>query len=112
MDTCLKDFALAEIENCLESVKKGNYYFSKEIKKVLAFTENSASVFKKLTATEVRILKLIASFKTNKEISEMLFVSYRTIEKHRSNIIAKLELPQRTGALLMWVQQNKHIFAR
>ncbi|MBL4605381.1 MAG: response regulator transcription factor [Flavobacteriaceae bacterium] len=106
----LKDFALDEIEICLEAVIKNKYYFSEKIKEVLNFTEESPSIFDRLTMTEITILKLVAFSKTNKEISDMLFVSYRTIEKHRSNIIAKLELPQKTGSLLKWVQKNKHIF--
>ena len=106
----LKDFTLDEIEQCIESIKEGTSYFSKEIQKVLTFTEESTSVFNKFTPTELKILKLIASYKTNKEISEILLISYRTVEKHRSNMTMKLKLRKRTGALLIWVQQNRHLF--
>ena len=43
-----------------------------------------------LTSREIEILKLIADGKTNKEISEQLFISQRTAEKHKSNILNKL----------------------
>jgi DNA-binding CsgD family transcriptional regulator len=45
-----------------------------------------------LTATERRVLKLIAENKTSKEIAAELFISYRTVENHRANICQKLEL--------------------
>ena len=105
----LKEFALEELENCLESVKKNKRYFSQEIKNLLIFKEESLTNFNKLTATEIKVLRLVASFKSNKEISEILFVSYRTVEKYRRDIIAKLELPKKAGSLLIWALEKKHV---
>ncbi len=45
-----------------------------------------------LTQTELKILKLISENKTTREIAEELFISYKTVESHRSNISRKLEL--------------------
>jgi DNA-binding NarL/FixJ family response regulator len=45
-----------------------------------------------LTSTERRILHLIADYKTSKEIADELCISYRTVETHRTNICAKLEI--------------------
>jgi len=45
-----------------------------------------------LTKAERRILKLIAEKKTSREIATELFISRRTVEAHRANICAKLEL--------------------
>ena len=45
-----------------------------------------------LTATERRVLLLVAENKTNKEIAPELFISPRTVETHRANICHKLEL--------------------
>lgn len=106
----LKDFALDEIENCLVEVLKGNRYFSKKIKNSLEFTEEDDEILSVLSSAELRIIKLIAQYKSNKEIGELLFISYRTVEKHRSNIIFKLGLEKRTGILLIWIQKNKHLF--
>ncbi|HRI46087.1 MAG TPA: LuxR C-terminal-related transcriptional regulator [Ignavibacteriaceae bacterium] len=62
-----------------------------------------------LTLTEKKILKLVASNKTSKEIAEELFVSYRTIENHRSNICKKLNLSG-GNALLRFALENKSKF--
>ena len=45
-----------------------------------------------LTPTERQVLGLIAEYKTSREIGEALHISYRTVQAHRANICAKLEL--------------------
>ena len=45
-----------------------------------------------LTPAERKVLQLVAEDKTTKEIAELLFVSERTVESHRSSICAKLDL--------------------
>ncbi|WP_439129224.1 response regulator [Polaribacter sp.] len=106
----LKEFALDEIETCIENVSRNIPYFSKEIKQLIGFTEENNTILKELTLSEKRILKLVAQHKTNKEIGHLLFISPRTVEKHRSKIILKLDLPHETGALLSWTLKNKHLF--
>lgn len=106
----LKEFAVEEIETCIDSVSNNIPYFSKELKKHIGFTEESDSVLKNLSMSEKRILKLIAQHKTNKEIGHLLFISPRTVEKHRSKVILKLDLPRETGSLLTWVLKNRHLF--
>jgi DNA-binding NarL/FixJ family response regulator len=106
----LKEFALDEIEVCIESVFNNVPYFSKELQKYIVFTEESNNVLKNISLSEKRILKLISQHKTNKEIGHLLFISPRTVEKHRSKIILKLDLSHETGALLTWVLKNKHLF--
>lgn len=106
----LKEFALEEIENCIHSVSENTPYFSHKIKELIGFTNESDSVLNSLSQSEKRILKLIANHKTNKEIGHLLFISPRTVEKHRSKIITKLNLEQKTSALLNWVHKNKHLF--
>lgn len=106
----LKEFAIDEIENCIESVSNNTPYFSQELKKHIGFTEESNTILKDLSIPEERILKLISQHKTNKEIGHLLFISSRTVEKHRSRIILKLDLSHKTGALLTWVLKNKHLF--
>ncbi|CAM1357327.1 MULTISPECIES: response regulator transcription factor [Tenacibaculum] len=106
----LKEFALEEIELCINSVLNNTPFFSQKIKDLLNFTEDDNSVLKDFTLAERRILKLISQHKTNKEIGHLLFLSPRTIEKYRSKIILKLDLSPKTGALLNWTQKNKHLF--
>jgi DNA-binding CsgD family transcriptional regulator len=61
---------------------------------------------KKLTATESRVLQLIAEQKKSKEIAELLFVSEKTIRNHRYNIKKKLDLPKENNSLLKWAILN------
>jgi hypothetical protein len=61
---------------------------------------------KNLTATESRILSLIAQQKNSKEIAELLFVSEKTIRNHRYNIKKKLDLPKENNSLLKWAILN------
>lgn len=106
----LKEFALKEIGQCINSVARGKPFFSKKIKDLIGFTDESRKVLKNITLNERRILKLISQHKTNKEIGHLLFISSRTVEKYRSKIIMKLNLSRGTGSLSIWVQKNKHLF--
>ena len=51
-----------------------------------------------LTARELQVLRLISSGRTNKEIGDELCLSERTIDRHVSNILNKLDVPSRTAA--------------
>ena len=61
---------------------------------------------KTLTATENRVLQLIAEQKKSKEIAVILFVSEKTIRNHRYNIKKKLDLPKENNSLLKWAILN------
>ena len=52
----------------------------------------------RLSARELEVLRLVAAGMTNKAIATRLFVSERTIDRHVSNILNKLDLPSRAGA--------------
>jgi len=95
----LKDSAITEIINAIRAVAAGRNYFSPELSTYLLNRTNRAANFSQrqptihdLTATERRVLKLIAEEKTSKEIAETLGVSQRTIEHHRAHICEKLDL--------------------
>ncbi len=103
----LKEFALEEIENCIKTVSEGNPYFSPKIKELLSLQSHGNSSLNVLTPSEKKILKLIAKDKTNKEIAAMLFISHRTVEKHRSNMINKLKLEHKTNSLLIWAKEHQ-----
>ena len=102
----LKELALEEIEICLDSIALGEPYFSPSITRLLE-KENNDQLPDNLTPSEVKILRLIARDMTNKEIAKHLFISPRTVEKHRSNIISKLELEHKTNSLLLWAKKNQ-----
>jgi DNA-binding NarL/FixJ family response regulator len=95
----LKDNAVADIVNCLKAVALGDYYMTPSISAYLLRNHERAEALavarpslKNLTTAERRILKLVAANKTSKQIGRELFVSFRTVEAHRANICAKLEL--------------------
>lgn len=106
----LKESALEEIEECLLSVINNTPYFSKKISKHLQFKEESDSLLKRLTMSEIRILKYVSESKSSSEIARLLFISPRTVERHKSNIIQKLELETENRALNKWVEKNKNLF--
>ncbi|MBC7643034.1 MAG: response regulator transcription factor [Flavobacterium sp.] len=103
----LKENAQTELENCLIEVSKGNKYRSKFLENDL-FVDNKKdnNELAKLTLSERKIIELIAQQKTSKQIAELLFLSDKTVEGHRSNIIEKLGLPKEKNTLLIWAIQN------
>ncbi len=103
----LKEFAIEEIENCLQTVATGKRYLSPKIEPLITGSTGD-DVIEKLTPSEKKIIKLIAQEKTNKEIASLLFISYRTVEKHRSNIISKLKLEHKPNSLLLWAKENSN----
>ncbi|MDQ4121853.1 MAG: response regulator transcription factor [Acidobacteriota bacterium] len=95
----LKDSAVTEIIEAIKSVSENRPFFSPALSALLLNRRRNFEEFENanhglnlLTATERRILKLIAEEKTSKEIGEQLYISYRTVEKHRANISRKLDL--------------------
>jgi DNA-binding CsgD family transcriptional regulator len=52
----------------------------------------------RLTSRELQVLRLITGGKTNKAIATELFLSERTIDRHVSNILTKLDVPSRAAA--------------
>lgn len=105
----LKEDALSEIMECIYNIQKGQPYYSKALLYSEASNNHSIENIQHLTASELKILKLISENKNNKFISEFLFISERTVEKHRSNIIEKLNIPKKTHGLIEWVMINKEI---
>jgi DNA-binding NarL/FixJ family response regulator len=95
----LKDDAMELVLLGLKTVATGGVYLSPAISSWLLRRHHRASALKEektglaaLTATERRVLQLVAENKTNKAIGEELFISHRTVETHRSNICQKLQL--------------------
>ena len=108
----LKDNAISDITDCIKTVAAGRRYVTPSLTEYLFNrTEKSAgfnqqSVLDSLTKTERRVLRLIAEEKTSREIGEILFVHPRTVDNHRTNICAKLNL-HGTNALLRFALIHK-----
>ena len=105
----LKDDDVQELENCIKAVVKGKTYISKNLKDNIQLNMQT-NAQQELTITEIKILKHIAKNLSSSEIAETLFISKRTVEKHRSNIINKLGLKSSQNALVLWAQKNTEIF--
>lgn len=89
----LKNTDEAELIFAIRSVNKGRKYFSAEIsEKMINFMSTQSISENVLSNKENEVLGLIAKGLTTKEIAEKLFVSSRTIETHRANILKKLEV--------------------
>jgi DNA-binding NarL/FixJ family response regulator len=95
----LKESAVSDIAAAIKSAATGQHYISPSISGFLvnrgrrgAALEKENPTLNDLTPSERRILKLIAEDKSSKEIGELLFISHRTVENHRTNICQKLGL--------------------
>ena len=93
----LKDASTAELVMAIKSVLKGQRYLSPSVSQMviegyLAGRETCESPWDTLTKREREILKLIAEGHKNKEIGDYLCISVKTVEKHRANLMKKLDL--------------------
>ncbi len=111
----LKENAVDDIVECVKKVSEGYNFISPALSHFLLKKRNEMKNFKKdnptiscLTKTERKILKLISLEKTTKEISEELFISYKTVENHRNNISKKLKLSG-SHSLIKFAISNKSL---
>lgn len=106
----LKEDSFFDIQRCIESVMMGEQYYSRSFERTALNTASEElKKLQLLTPSEITILKMVAKQLPTNQIAESLFVSKRTIEKHRSNIIMKLELEGGTNALTNWALLNKNL---
>ncbi|MEM0517920.1 response regulator transcription factor [Aequorivita flava] len=107
----LKEDSFYEIEECIEEVLNNNVYFSRafEDSSLKAVSEDIRKM-KHLTYSEKIILKMVSQQKSSSEIAKELFISVRTVEKHRSNIITKLDIENtNSNALNTWAYLHRLI---
>jgi len=89
----LKNTDEAELILAIRTVSQGRKYFSAEIsEKMINFMATSSISENVLSNKETEVLGLISKGLTTNEIAAKLFVSSRTIETHRANILKKLEV--------------------
>lgn len=83
------------INEAIETVMEGRNYFSKELSNTIfsdVKVQRPSFETNRLTLRELEILKLISSGLKMRQIAEKLFLSERTIEWHKTNIMDKLEV--------------------
>ncbi|ASF45416.1 LuxR C-terminal-related transcriptional regulator [Methylovulum psychrotolerans] len=82
----LKDSAAAELLLAIQQVMRGGHYVSEAVGNTIADIELP------LSTRELQILKLIFSGLVTREIAEKLALSPKTVDKHRENIMRKLQV--------------------
>lgn len=101
MGYLLKNTSKVELTEAITEVKEGNRYLPKKISDILLNDsigmENSTYFIPKLTSREKEILTLIIKEFTTEEIASELFVSNKTVESHRSNLMQKLGVKNSAG---------------
>ncbi len=105
----LKKAGKYELVQAIHDVNRGGNYFSQEILQKMAFKAISGTDEKgnQLSAREVEVLQLICKGFSTKEISEKLFISQKTVEVHRSNILRKSE-QKNIAQLVIWSLKNNY----
>ena len=96
----LKTIDKDELLYALDKIAKGASYFTADVtKSLLKPDEKKPQLPIELSKREIEIITLIANGLTNKEIAEELFISPKTVDSHRTNIMRKLEVHNVAGVI-------------
>lgn len=101
----LKSQSIHNLQTAIERTMAGRFFISEEIADVLMAKVDADITRKTLTCREEEILRLILEELSNKQISEKLFISERTVEAHRRNIYRKTSTTSIIG-LMKWALEN------
>jgi DNA-binding NarL/FixJ family response regulator len=109
----LKNAGKEEMINAIHTVANGDTFFSSQVSaKILEYLTNPNKSKKKksedtpLTDREIEVLRLIADEYSNPEIAEKLFISVRTVDTHRRNLLDKLMVKNTAGLVKYAIQKN------
>lgn len=107
----VKDASIEELVRAIRAIRDGNSYFSKNISKSFFKEKNNhlkmlheSSKKVSVTHRELEILKYVTDEMTNKEIGEMLFISPRTVETHKRNLMQKLQVKNTVGLVKYYLK--------
>ena len=107
----LKNTGKQEMMTAIKAIAAGETYYSQQVSTTLIhhLRQPSPSKVKKegipLTKRELEVLRLIVEEYSNTEIAEQLFISIRTVDTHRRNLIQKLGV-KNTAGLVKYAIQN------
>lgn len=96
----LKQTSSHVLAKAIREVQKGNTFFSPAIAKRLSGRERAGQPKRKsnrLSSREVEVLQLIAEGEPNKQVAAELGVSFKTVDKHRQNLMTKLDIHDVAG---------------
>ncbi|MDX2246641.1 MAG: response regulator transcription factor [Bacteroidia bacterium] len=99
-----KTASVQELSEAITRVYNGSTFFTGEVAAVL-LTSPTPSL-DRLTSREIEILRLIAQGLSSTEIGEKLFISPRTVDTHRNNLIQKLEVNGIAGLVRFAIEKK------
>lgn len=109
----LKDTSPEEFRKAIYSVMEEGFYFNKMVSQAMLTGLKGQSKKKPtlahneaLTSRELEVLELICQEFTAKEIADKLFISHRTVEGHRKNLIEKLGVKNTAGLIVKAIKEG------
>lgn len=110
----LKNADQNELVAAMKDVLEGNLHFPEEILKgkkpekeeSFSLRPSDSVLVSQLTEREIEILKLIADGLSNKEIGDQLFISHRTVDTHRTNLMKKLDVHNIAGLIRFAIRNH------
>ena len=103
----LKNTSKEELLEAIHTVNRGGIFFSGEAGEALQeYQKTSANQLPELSPREKEILGLIAEGYTNPQIAEKIFLSTFTVDSHRKNLLAKLNVKNTASLIRLAVEQK------
>lgn len=110
----LKNSDDVEVKKAIDTVMKGEMYYSGEVTKIVMSSLTNKKNLRKapvtgeiqLTSREKEVLELILKEYSNQEIADELFISARTVEVHKRNLIEKTGAKNLAGLVLYAISNN------
>ncbi len=110
----LKEDSEQELFSAIDTIRKGDIFVSRLLTRELTeelshiHQGDSQLATETLTPREREVVKLVAEGKSNKDISDLLFISTRTVENHRANIMMKLKI-KKTADLIRYAIEKGYV---
>jgi len=104
----LKNSQFEDVQKAILDVSEGNNFFSQEIlDRIIAnmYKKKTEKPILDLTEREIEVLYNICKGLSNQEIADLLFISKRTVDKHRENLLLKTEA-KNTAGLVVYAIKN------
>lgn len=105
----LKNSGIDDVEKAIKTIINGHNYFSPEILESLIKSfgkQEEKEKTSRLTEREEEVLFLICKGFSNQEIADKLYLSKRTVDKHRENLLSKTQAKNTAGLVIYAVKNN------
>ena len=114
MGYILKNTGREELLKAIDTVLSGKSYFSDDVTQTImkglmkqrTASKKSEPEIPKISRREKEVLELIMKEHTTQEIADQLFISLKTVESHRSNLLAKLNARNTAGLVRIAMEYN------